>query len=72
MEMELETRPLILPKNDGRSDAFVPSDPLQYREYTYSVDDLPSFNGFQIKIVFTGTNQARYPVLKNLRAIAVA
>ncbi len=59
-------------QNDGRSDAFVPSDPLQYREYTYSVDDLPSFNGFQIKIVFTGTNQARYPVLKNLRAIAVA
>ena len=64
---------VIDPKeNDGRSDSFVAADETQYREYTYSIDDLPSFNGFQIKIVFTGTNQAKYPVLKNLRAIAVA
>ena len=59
-------------QNDGQSDSFVGADETQYREYTYSIDDLPSFNGFQIKIVFTGTNQAKYPVVKNLRAIAVA
>tara|TARA_R100000900_G_scaffold124497_2_gene98831 strand:+ start:5231 stop:12553 length:7323 start_codon:yes stop_codon:yes gene_type:complete len=59
-------------ENDGRPDAFVAANEMTYREYTYSVDDLPSFNGFQIKIVFTGTNQAKHPVLKNLRAIAVA
>jgi hypothetical protein len=59
-------------QNDGRSDAPVAADETQYREYTYSIDELPSFNGFQIKIVFTGTNQAKYPVVKNLRVIAVA
>ena len=59
-------------ENDGRSDSFVPADETQYREYTYSIDELPSFNGFQIKIVFSGTNQAKYPVIKNLRVIAVA
>ena len=59
-------------QNDGTSDSFVGADDLQYREYTYSVDDLPSFNGLQIKIVFTGTNQAKHPVVKNLRVIAVA
>ena len=64
---------VIDPKqNDGRSDAPVAADETQYREYTYSIDELPSFNGFQIKIVFTGTNQAKYPVIKNLRVIAVA
>jgi len=64
---------VIDPKqNDGRSDAPVAADETQYREYTYSIDELPSFNGFQIKIVFTGTNQAKYPVVKNLRVIAVA
>ena len=64
---------VIDPKqNDGRSDAPVAADDTQYREYTYSIDELPSFNGFQIKIVFTGTNQAKYPVVKNLRVIAVA
>jgi hypothetical protein len=64
---------VIDPKqNDGMSDSFVSADDTQYREYTYSVDDLPSFNGLQIKIVFTGTNQAKHPVIKNLRAIAVA
>src|SRR6056300_102495 len=59
-------------QNDGRPDAFVPADETQYREYTYSIDELPSFNGFQIKLVFSGTNQAKYPVVKNLRVIAVA
>ncbi len=59
-------------QNDGMSDSFVSADETQYREYTYSVDDLPSFNGLQIKIVFTGTNQAKHPVIKNLRVIAVA
>lgn len=59
-------------QNDGMSDSFVGADETQYREYTYSVDDLPSFNGLQIKIVFTGTNQAKHPVIKNLRVIAVA
>ena len=72
METESEMRLSILLKMMVNPDKFIGADETQYREYTYSIDDLPSFNGFQIKIVFTGTNQAKYPVVKNLRAIALA
>ena len=64
---------IIDPKNNsGLPDLFIPPDDTVYREYQYTVDNLPSFTGFQIKIVFTGTNQSKYPVIKNLRVIAVA
>ena len=58
--------------NSGLPDQFIPPDATTYREYQYTVDNLPSFTGFQIKIVFTGTDQSKHPVIKNLRAIAVA
>ena len=58
--------------NDGRSNVLVtPSDPEQFKEYEFFVDDLPEFTGFQLKIVMTGTNQAKPPRIKNLRTIAV-
>ena len=58
--------------NDGRSNVLVtPSDPGQFKEYEFFVDDLPEFTGFQLKIVMTGTNQAKPPRIKNLRTIAV-
>ena len=65
-------RVIDVKKNSGLPDLYIPPDDTVYREYQYTIDDLPSFTGFQIKIVFLGTNQARYPVIKNLRAIAVA
>ena len=40
------------------------------QDFEYSVDDLPDFTAFAIKIVMSGTNQARPPMLKTLRAIA--
>ena len=58
-------------KNDGRADKFVNSDG-QFREYQYTINDLEPYTGFIIKIVFNGTNQAEVPVLRNLRAIALA
>ena len=59
-------------KNDGRSDVIVtPSSSNQFKEYQFTVDNLPEFTGFTIKIVMSGTNQAQPPRIKNLRAIAV-
>ena len=58
--------------NTGLPDTETTADPTQYKEYEYSIDNLPSFTGFQIKIAINGTNQAEYPILKNLRALAIA
>ena len=41
-------------------------------EYQYDIDDLPEFSAFQLKIVFSGTNEARPPSLSDIRAIALA
>jgi hypothetical protein len=58
-------------RNDGSADSFVPqTSNRSFREYEYSVDDLPDFTGFVIKIVMAGTNQATPPLIKDLRAIA--
>tara|TARA_A100001011_G_scaffold400269_1_gene513697 strand:+ start:19074 stop:26462 length:7389 start_codon:yes stop_codon:yes gene_type:complete len=59
-------------KNDGRPDTIVtPSLDNQFKEYQFTVDNLPEFIGFTIKIVMSGTNQAQPPRIKELRAIAV-
>ena len=64
---------VIDPKNNsGRSDKFViPSTNISdFGSYEFSADNLPLFNGFQIKILMSGTNQALYPRIKDLRVIA--
>ena len=62
-----------LAKNSGRPDAFVPGSNLdEFRDYQFSVDDLAEFTGFKIKIVCSGTNEARAPKFKDFRAIALA
>jgi hypothetical protein len=66
--------------NDGRPDSFVspstflaflPQD-LEYKEYSFSVDQLSAFRSYRIKIVMTSTNQTYVPRLKDLRVIALA
>ena len=59
--------------NDGLSNYFVtPSaSRSEFKEYEFFVDDLPEFTGFQLKIVMTGTNQAKPPIIRSLRTIAV-
>jgi hypothetical protein len=58
--------------NDGRSDSNVPSNVNgEYRDYSYTIDNLPSFTGFQVKIVGTSSNQAYSPIIKELRALAL-
>jgi len=59
-------------KNDGRSDVFVPASlDGEFLEYQFTAENLPEFTGYIIKIVMSGTNQARPPKIKDLRTIAV-
>jgi hypothetical protein len=45
---------------------------LPFRDYEFSIDNLPEFRYFTIKIVGTSTNQAYPPRFKDLRVIALA
>ncbi len=66
--------------NDGRSDSFVfpstneevltPSN--EFKEYTFTATDIPSFKFYRIKIVMTSTSQSYPPRMRNLRALALA
>ena len=59
--------------NSGRSDVPVKSSAEgEFNDYEFSIDELEQFTGFQIKIVMSGTNEARAPRFKDLRVIALA
>ena len=55
------------------NDATIPdtTDEEVYQDYEYEVSGL-SFSKYQIKIVFVSNNQAYTPIIKDLRAIALA
>ena len=63
---------------DGSSDTTVtPSQgdeviDIDFKDYKFSVKDLPEFTSFQIKVVFNGTNSSYPARLKDFRAIALA
>jgi hypothetical protein len=58
-------------KNDGSSDSFVEENSDRgFKDYEYSVDDLPDFTAFAIKIVMASSNQATPPLIRDLRTIA--
>jgi len=69
-----------LADSDGLSDVFVPPasnvgflpSEIQYKEHTFTVDNLPSFKSYRIKIIMTSTNQVYVPRMKDLRVIALA
>jgi hypothetical protein len=66
--------------SNGSSDKFVSpsnsvgftSPELEYREYTFTANELPQFRSYRIKLVLTSTNQVYVPRVKNLRVIALA
>ncbi len=59
-------------KNDGSADSFVQeTSDRTFKDYEYSIDDLPNFNAFSIKIIMAGNNQATPPMISDLRAIAM-
>ena len=59
-------------KNSGRPDRRILASTTEndYKEYKFTRGNLPQFNGFQIKIVMSGTNYAYVPKIRDLRAIA--
>ena len=67
-------------KNNGLPDTFVaptneesfnPTD-LVYNPYEFTIDNLPSFKSYRIKIVATSTSQVYVPQIKGLRVLAMA
>ncbi len=66
--------------SDGLSDKFISpsnsigfaSPELEYKEYTFTADQLSTFRSYRIKLVMTSTNQVYVPRVKNLRVIALA
>ena len=78
----LDTRGRIITPTDsnGESDVFVPKtntygfSPLstEFKEYTFTADNLPDFRAYRVKIVLTSTSQVYVPRIKDLRVIALA
>lgn len=66
--------------SDGTSDkkivktdtvGYDPSE-LEYKEYEFTISDLPSFKYFSIKLIGSGTNQSFPPRITDFRVIALA
>jgi len=66
--------------NDGtsdtlirKSDAYTPEPAVnQFKEYSFTIDQLKPFKNFRIKLIGTSTNQSVVPQFRNLRVIALA
>ncbi len=67
-------------KSTGLSDKFISPDislidansiDAEYREYTFTANNLPSFRSYRIKLVMTSTNQTYPPKLRDLRVICL-
>ena len=66
--------------NNGESDSFITksnarsfdSESLDYREYTFTIDQLPAFRTYRVKLSLTSNSQCFVPRIKDLRVIALA
>jgi hypothetical protein len=66
--------------NNGESDSFITksiarsfdSEKLDYREYTFTADQLPAFRTYRVKISLASNSQSFVPRIKDLRVIALA
>jgi len=58
--------------NNGRPDRRVASSTAEdnFNSYEFSASNLPQFNGFQIKILMSGTNSSFVPKIRDFRVIA--
>jgi hypothetical protein len=58
--------------NSGRPDVRVPiSLRDEFREYQFTVDNLAPFTNYAVKIVFSSTNQADVPRMRDIRILTV-
>ncbi len=65
--------------SNGLSDKLIPKtnsygfgEDVDYKEYTFTADNLPSFRSYRIKLVLTSTSQTYVPRARDLRVIALA
>lgn len=66
--------------SDGLPDTFIQpssafgfeSPNIDFREYTFTADQLPSFRFYRVKLILTSTNQVYPPRIRNLRVISLA
>ena len=57
---------------DGSPDTTIEADARNFKEYEFTVEDLPEFTAFAVKIVGKGTNTAVVPSVSALRCIGLA
>lgn len=71
---------ISISNSNGKPDSFIPqssslgfiSPSLEFKEYKFTVNNLPSFNSYRIKVILTSTNQAYPPRIRDLKVIALA
>ena len=71
---------IAIEDSNGQSDKLVSkttsfgfdSDELEYKDYTFTADQLPSFRSYRIKVVLTSSSQVFVPRMKDLRVLALA
>ena len=78
----LNVRGLVIDpsKNNGQSDKLVSksnaygfdASTIEFKEYTFTADRLPSFRNYRIKIVMTSNSQVYVPRMRDLRVVALA
>ena len=57
----------------GKTDSIIPTPSIDlFSEYKFSVDNLPEFTKFRIKVIGTSRNQAAVPQITNLRVMSLA
>jgi hypothetical protein len=73
-EQKIDDKSWIAFNSDGSEDVAVTpaEDDTTFKEYKYSVSGLNDFTTFQIKITMTGDVSAYPPVIRDMRAIALA
>ena len=66
--------------NDGTPDTLVSktatygfdTSQIEFKEHTFSIDQLPTFKCYRVKVLLLGTSQTYVPRFKNLRVLALA
>ena len=80
LNLDINSEVINEENNDGRPDTFVENSikkgyssyDTDFIERTFTIDDLPNFRSYRIKLVLASTSQELVPQLKNLRVLALA
>ena len=80
--LNLNSRGQVIAKenNNGESDSYIvksntkafDSENIDYREYTFTIDQLPAFRNYRVKLSLISKSQCFVPRVKDLRVIALA